>query len=74
MYVDDIVITACDTEGILSLKSFLHIQTKDMEQSKYFLGIKVSERFIVFFGLKENMFSTYWWRQQNWVLSYVVHQ
>ncbi|XP_019168531.1 PREDICTED: uncharacterized protein LOC109164452 [Ipomoea nil] len=43
VYVDDIVITGNDTEGILSLKSFLHsqFQTKDLGPLKYFLGIEV---------------------------------
>ena len=43
VYVDDIVITGSDSKGILSLKSFLHIQfhTKDLGMLKYFLGVEV---------------------------------
>ena len=41
--MDDIVITGSDSKGILSLKSFLHIQfhTNDLGMLKYFLGIEV---------------------------------
>ena len=43
MYVDDIVITGSDTEGISSLKSFLYgqLHTKDLGMLKYFLGVEV---------------------------------
>ena len=43
VYVDDIVIIESDSKGILSLKSFLHIQfhTKDLGMFKYFLGVEV---------------------------------
>ena len=43
VYVDDIIITGNDTEGISSLKSFLHGQfhTKDLGMLKYFLGVEV---------------------------------
>ncbi|XP_072076868.1 uncharacterized protein [Arachis hypogaea] len=45
VYVDDIVITADDHEGITQLKQHLfdHFQTKDMEKLKYFLGIEVAQ-------------------------------
>lgn len=44
VYVDGIVITGGDSEGISSLKSFLHtrLHTKDLGQLKYFLGIQVN--------------------------------
>ena len=42
-FVDDIVITRSDSEGISSLKSFLHSQfhTNDLGMLRYFLGIEV---------------------------------
>ncbi|GJR23039.1 retrovirus-related pol polyprotein from transposon TNT 1-94 [Tanacetum coccineum] len=44
VYVDDIVITGSDKDGIKKLKSFIGtcLQTKDLGSLKYFLGIKVS--------------------------------
>ncbi|XP_071738734.1 uncharacterized mitochondrial protein AtMg00810-like [Rutidosis leptorrhynchoides] len=44
VYVDDIVITGSDKEGINRLKTFLstQFQTKDLGPLKYFLGIEVS--------------------------------
>ena len=43
VYVDDIVITGSDSEGISSLKSFLQSQfhIKDLRMLRYFLGIEV---------------------------------
>ena len=43
MYVDDIVITGSNVDGISSLKAFLNsqFQTKDLGPLKYFLGIEV---------------------------------
>ena len=43
VYVDDIVITGSDMEGISSLKSFFHGQfhTKDLGMLKYLLGVEV---------------------------------
>ena len=43
VYMDDIVITGNDFEGITSLKSFLQSQfhTKDLRMLRYFLGIEV---------------------------------
>ena len=43
VYVDDIVITRSDSEGISSLMSFLQSQfhRKDLEILRYFLGIEV---------------------------------
>ena len=44
VYVDDIVITGSDWDGIQKLKQhhFSHFQTKDLEKLKYFLGIGVA--------------------------------
>ena len=41
--MDDIVITGSDSEGIFSLKSFIHSQfhTKNLRMLKYFLGVEV---------------------------------
>ena len=43
VYVDDIVITGSDSEGISSLKCFLQSQfhRKDLGMLRYFLGIEV---------------------------------
>ena len=45
VYVDDIVITDSDQDGIQKLKQHLfnHFQTKDLGKLKYFLGIKVAQ-------------------------------
>ena len=45
MYVDDIVITGSDQEGISKLKEYLfsRFQTKDLGKLKYFLGIEVAQ-------------------------------
>ena len=44
VYVDDIVITESDAQGISSLKEFFQasFQTKDLGQLKYFLGIELA--------------------------------
>lgn len=44
VYVDDIIITGTDNEGISVIKHFLHrrFHLKDLGQLKYFLGIEVS--------------------------------
>ena len=44
VYVDDIVITDSDHDGIQKLKQhlFSHFQTKDLGKLKYFLGIEVA--------------------------------
>lgn len=44
VYVDDIVITGSDAQGISSLKKFLQarFQTTDLGQLKYFLGIELA--------------------------------
>ena len=45
VYVDDIVITGNDQDGITDLKQHLckHFQTKDLGILKYFLGIEVAQ-------------------------------
>ena len=45
VYVDDIIITSSDHNGIQKLKQHLfnHFQTKDLGKLKYFLGIKVAQ-------------------------------
>ena len=44
-YVDDIVITGSDQDGIQKLKQhlFSHFQTKDLGKLKYFLGIEIAQ-------------------------------
>ena len=43
VYVDDIIITGSDQDGIQKLKQhlFSHFQTKDLGKLKYFLGLEV---------------------------------
>ncbi|XP_019240383.1 PREDICTED: rac-like GTP-binding protein RHO1 [Nicotiana attenuata] len=45
VYVDDIVVTGNDQDGIINLKQhlFQHFQTKDLGRLKYFLGIEVAQ-------------------------------
>ena len=45
VYVDDIVITGSDQDGIQKLKQhlFSHFQTKDLGKLKFFLGIQVAQ-------------------------------
>ena len=45
VYVDDIVITGDNQEGIRELKQhlFSHFQTKDLGKLKYFLGIEIAQ-------------------------------
>ena len=45
VYVDDIIITGSDHDGIQKLKQhlFSHFQTKDLGKLKYFLGIEVAQ-------------------------------
>ena len=45
VYMDDIVITDSDQDGIWKLKQHLfnHFQTKDLEKLKYFLEIKIAQ-------------------------------
>ncbi|RVW16796.1 Retrovirus-related Pol polyprotein from transposon RE2 [Vitis vinifera] len=45
VYVDDIVITGSDQDGIQKLKQhlFTHFQTKDLGKLKYFLGIEITQ-------------------------------
>ena len=45
VYVDDIVITGSDQDGIQKLKQhlFSHFQTKDLGKLKYFLGIGIAQ-------------------------------
>ena len=73
VYVDDIVITGSDSNGILSLKSFLHIHfhTKDLGMLKYFLGFEVM-RSREFCYLNGNMCSICYLKQGNWVPNRVV--
>jgi hypothetical protein len=45
VYIDDIVITGDDEDGIKKLKKhlFTHFQTKDLGRLRYFLGIEVAQ-------------------------------
>ncbi|KAF3662158.1 hypothetical protein FXO38_11331 [Capsicum annuum] len=45
VYVDDVVISGNDEDGITKLKQhlFRHVQTKDLGTLKYFLGIEVAQ-------------------------------
>nr|CAN78715.1 hypothetical protein VITISV_030863 [Vitis vinifera] len=45
VYVDNIVITGSDQDGIQKLKQYLftHFQTKDLGKLKYFLGIEIAQ-------------------------------
>ncbi|RVW82205.1 Retrovirus-related Pol polyprotein from transposon RE2 [Vitis vinifera] len=45
VYMDDIVITGSDQEGIQRLKQHLfnHFQTKDLSKLKYFLGLEIAQ-------------------------------
>ena len=45
VYVDDIVITGSDQDGIQKLKQhlFSHFKTKDLGKLKYFVGIEVAQ-------------------------------
>ena len=45
VYVDDIVITGNDQDGITDLKQhlFKHFRTKDLGRLKYFIGIEVAQ-------------------------------
>ena len=45
VYIDDIVITNSDQDGIQKLKQhlFTHFQTKDLGKLKYFLGIEIAQ-------------------------------
>ena len=45
VYVDDIVITGSDQEGIQIIKQHLfnHFQTKDLGKLKYFLGLEIAQ-------------------------------
>ena len=45
VYVDDIIITGNDQNGIQKLKQhlFTHFQTKDLGKLKYFLGIQIAQ-------------------------------
>ena len=45
VYVDDIVVTGSDQDGIQKLKQhlFTHFQTKDLGKLKYFLGIEIAQ-------------------------------
>ena len=74
VYMDDIVITGCDSKGFSSLKSFLHIQfhTKDLGTLKYFLGVEVMRNKHEICYLKGNMCLICYPRQGNWVPNRVV--
>ena len=45
VYVDDIVITGSDQDGIRKVKQhlFSHFQTKDLGKLKYFLSIEIAQ-------------------------------
>ena len=59
VYVDDIVISGSDSEGISSLKSFPQSQfhTKDLGILRYFLGIEVMQsKNEIFLSLRKYVF------------------
>lgn len=43
VYVDDIVITGDDKQGIMNLKSMQKFETNYLGKLKYFLGIEVAQ-------------------------------
>jgi len=57
VYVDDIVLTGSDSAGLLETKKHLkrHSVTKDMGCLKYFLGIEILHKNIIYFFPSENM-------------------
>jgi len=57
VYVDILLIDS-DSAWLLETKEYLkfHFVTKDMERPKYFLGIEVHIKNIVYFFLNESMF------------------
>ena len=61
VYVDDIVITCSDQDGIRKLKHlFNHFQTKDLGKLKYFLGIEIVSLSSVWLCLRGSMSWIYW--------------
>ena len=59
VYVDDIVITGSDLDGIRKLKQYLfsRFQTKDLGKLKYFMGIEIAQsNFCVVMSQKKYVF------------------
>jgi len=75
VYVNDILLTGSDLAGLVETRKYLrrHFVTKDMGKLKYFLGIKVAHKNIVYF-LNRNVLWIFWKRQNFWSANILVLQ
>lgn len=76
VYVDDMIITGNNTQGIADLKTFLHshLQIRDLGALRYFLGIEIARSKEGLTCLKENIHLN---SLLKWVLlvqSLLIHQ
>ena len=71
VYVDDIVITGNDQDGIRKLKQHLfnHFQTKDLGKLKYFLGIEVAQSNSGVVISQRKYILIYWQTLGCWIVS-----
>ena len=76
IYVDDILLTESDSVRILETKKYLkrHFVTKDMRRPKYFLGIELRIKNIVYFFFNESMLWIIWRRHDFWGASLLALQ